>query len=183
MFARRAPDGGVEGRSDGPGNGVDLVLEGGSGLPVGAVDKRFSLRPSEANCMRVVHVPASGEDPADGTVLASDVEVADSMLALARGLRFRSSIPPDYALVMQVGGDAPGARSTGAARSLVDMLFVPVPLDVVWLRAESVVKVATLRPWLGVGYARADTIVELPAGAAAGVEAGDTVRLEDGDGT
>ena len=133
--------------------------------------------------MRVVHVPAKCDDPGDGTVLASDVDIADSTLALARGLRFRSSIPRDYAFVMRVDGASLGSRSTGPARSLVDMLFVPFPIDVVWLRARSVVKVATLRAWLGVGYARADTIVELPAGAAAGVEVGDAVRLEDGDGT
>jgi len=133
--------------------------------------------------MRVVHVPATSDDPAEGTVLASNVEVADSTLALARGLRFRSSLPRDSAFVMRVGGASLGSRSTGPARSLVDMLFVPFPIDVLWLRAGSVVKVATLRPWLGVGYARADTIVELPAGAAAGVVVGDTVRLEDGEGT
>ena len=127
--------------------------------------------------MRVVHVPDGGEDPASGTVLASDVEVADSTLALARGLRFRSSIPDDYAFVMRVGGASIGPAGEGA-RTLVDMLFVPFPIDVVWLRGTTVVTVETLRPWLGVGYARADTIVELPAGAATDVAVGDTVRVE-----
>lgn len=128
--------------------------------------------------MRLVHVPADGEDPVDARVIAADVEVADSTLALARGLRFRTSIPRDYAFVMRVGATSRGPLSGDAARTLVDMLFVPFPIDVVWLREASVVKVATLRPWLGVGYARADTIVELPAGAATSVAVGDTVRVE-----
>ena len=40
-----------------------------------------------------------------------------------------------------------------------------------------VVKVETLHPWRGLGAARADTVIEFPAGAAADVEVGDRVRV------
>lgn len=110
--------------------------------------------------VRVVH---------EGEVLAADVEVAESVLAKMRGLMFRRSLPDEFALVFPF--DAPAKRS-------VHMLFVRVPIDVVWLADSRVTKIATLSPWRGFGRARADTIVELPAGAAAAVERGDRLRLE-----
>ncbi|MEF8777098.1 MAG: DUF192 domain-containing protein [Haloarculaceae archaeon] len=140
--------------------------------------------------MRVVHVPDGGESTqeddaaerehtADRTILATDVEVAESTLALAKGLRFRSSIPEDYAFVMDVGGGSLGPFSVDATLTTVDMLFVRFPIDVVWLRDGSVVKVKTMRPWRSVGAARADRIVELSAGAAEDVEIGDAILVED----
>lgn len=116
--------------------------------------------------MRVVHEPADG----DGTrTLATDVEVAGSLRAKFRGLRFRRSLPESYALVFPF--DHAGRRD-------IDMLFVRTPLDVLWLEDERVRQVKTLRPWIGLGLARADCVVELPPGGADGVAAGDRVVVE-----
>ncbi|MFB6096653.1 MAG: DUF192 domain-containing protein [Haloferacaceae archaeon] len=116
--------------------------------------------------MKVVHVGGDGAE----SVLASDAEAADSLLAQGRGLMFRRSIPDDYGLVFRFG--RPTTRS-------LHMLFVPFPIDAVWLLDGEVTAVKRLRPWLGHGRARGDTVVELPAGAAVGVEPGDVVRIEE----
>ncbi|MFA1610325.1 DUF192 domain-containing protein [Halobellus rubicundus] len=100
--------------------------------------------------------------------LASDVEVADTFLSRARGLMFRRSIPDDYAMVFEF--DEADSRD-------LHMVFVPFDLDALWLVGDEVVKKKRLRAWRGLGAATADTVVELPAGAADGVETGDTVRL------
>ena len=110
--------------------------------------------------MRVLH---------DDDVLATEVDVANTTLARARGLMFRRSIPDEYALVF---------RFPDVGRRDVHMLFVPFPLDVVWLADGDVERVATLRPWIGLGSARADLRVELPAGAAADVEVGDSITID-----
>lgn len=150
--------------------------------------------------MRVVHQPAPGredsladedgdgglvdddrapEETGDaGTVLATEVEVADSTTAHARGLRFRESLPEGYAFVMRVASESSLPLLGGPSRNVVDMFFMRVPLDVVWLIDEEVVTVKRMRPWRSFGVAKADTIIELPAGAAEGVRAGDTVRIE-----
>jgi len=123
--------------------------------------------------MRVVHEPAEG-----GTrLLATEVERPESVLANAKGLRFRRELPPDYAFVMDVGGPSRLPFLGGPRRTVVDMLFVGVSLDILWLVEVEVVGVDRLRPWRGAAAGRADTIVEMPVGAAEGVEAGDTVRV------
>ncbi|NHN42234.1 DUF192 domain-containing protein [Halorubellus sp. JP-L1] len=114
--------------------------------------------------MRVLH-----ERDGNTRVLARDVDVAASTLSRARGLMFRRSIPDDYALVFEFDG--------AAARD-VHMLFVPFPIDAVWLVDDEVTQVERLRSWLGLGRARADVLVELPAGAAGDVDVGDVVRVE-----
>ncbi|MFC7136211.1 DUF192 domain-containing protein [Halobaculum litoreum] len=101
-------------------------------------------------------------------MLADDVDVADSLLSRTRGLMFRRSVPDDYALVFRF--------ETADSRSL-HMLFVPFAIDAVWLVEGEVTKVKRLRPWVGLGWGTADTVVELPAGAADGVEPGDSVEL------
>ncbi|MFB6219835.1 MAG: DUF192 domain-containing protein [Halolamina sp.] len=115
--------------------------------------------------MRVVH--RRGDET---RVLASDAERADGTLAKARGLMFRRSIPAGYGLVFPFEE----ARSRN-----IHMLFVPFPLDVLWLVDDEVTRVERLRPWVGIARSIADTVVELPAGAADGVEAGDTVEVVD----
>jgi uncharacterized membrane protein (UPF0127 family) len=137
--------------------------------------------------MRVVHetdevIGAGGGS--ETRVLASTVDVAEGTLAHAKGLRFRSSVPEDYAFVMEVGGKRLLPFGDGATRNIVDMFFMRFPIDVVWLRDETVVGVETMHPWRSVGLEKTDTIIELPAGAAEGVREDDTVRLEgrDGDG-
>jgi hypothetical protein len=116
--------------------------------------------------VRVVHRPSCGPEQ----TLATDVEVADSLLRKARGLMFRRSIPDDYALVFPFDG---------VARRSIHMLFVPFAIDVVWLAGDEVQAVKTVPPWYGIGWARADTLLELPAGAADGVEVGDTMLVTD----
>lgn len=127
--------------------------------------------------MQVVHVRADESAVGDGEaaesrrrVLASDVDAADSLLEQARGLMFQSSIPEDYAMVFRF--DDPGTRG-------LHMLFVPFPIDVLWLVDGEVTRCERLRPWIGLGRATADTVIELPAGAADGVEPGDVVRVEE----
>ncbi|WP_135820250.1 DUF192 domain-containing protein [Halostella litorea] len=124
--------------------------------------------------MRLVHEPADAEearDAGDGArTLASDVERADSWLARARGLMFRREVPEDYALYFPFGA---------TKRRGIHTAFVRVPIDVVWLANGTVTRVETLAPWRSVATAEADAVVELAAGGAAGVSAGDAVRLAD----
>lgn len=121
--------------------------------------------------MRLVH--ERGEET---RTLASQVEVAESTLAQARGLMFRRSVPDDFALVFPF--DRVEKRS-------LHMVCVPFPIDAVWLCEEEVTKVKRLGAWTGLGWGRADCILELPAGAAAGIEMGDRIRVvetrADGD--
>jgi uncharacterized membrane protein (UPF0127 family) len=132
--------------------------------------------------MRVVHETDEVIGSADGPerrVLATDVELADSTLTQAKGLMFRGSLPDDYALVLEVG-DSGGLvpLSGGPPRQFVHMLFMRVPIDVLWLVDDEVTKTGRLRPWTGMGVAKATRIIELPAGATDGVTVGDTVRVE-----
>jgi uncharacterized membrane protein (UPF0127 family) len=132
--------------------------------------------------MRVVHEQddlIDDQASADTRVLATNVEIADSMLSQARGLMFRSDLPADFALVMDLDGG--GFLLSGPSRQVVHMLFMRLPIDVLWLVGDEVVKTARLSPWTGIGVAKADRIIELPAGNAEGVREGDTVRLEGGD--
>lgn len=114
---------------------------------------------------RIVH-RHHGEE----TVLATDVSVADSFLQQARGLMFRSSFPDGSALVFPF---------EGAATRTLHMVAVPFDIDALWIRGERVERVARLSAWTGVGRGVADTVVELPAGAADGVSEGDAIRIED----
>lgn len=120
---------------------------------------------SNSRRVRLVHEPADG----DLAALATSVDTADSTLAQMRGLMFRRSIPDDYALVFRF--DATEPRD-------VHMLFVPFPLDVLWLVDDEVQRTERLSAWTGIAKADADTLVELPAGAADDVSVGDEVRLE-----
>ncbi|WP_211311846.1 DUF192 domain-containing protein [Halarchaeum salinum] len=114
--------------------------------------------------MRVIHERDGGTE-----TLASTVDIADSFLARARGLMFRASVPDDYALVFEFGG---------RTRRDVHMVFVPFAIDVLWLADDEVQALKTLSAWTGLGAAEADRLIELPAGAAADVSVGDTVRVE-----
>ncbi|TKX66151.1 DUF192 domain-containing protein [Halorubrum sp. SP9] len=117
--------------------------------------------------MRLVHRPESGSDRSE-TVLASDVDVARSTLERARGLMFRRSVPDGYALVFPF--DEPDTR-------WLHMLFVPFGIDAVWLVDGEVRAKKRLATFVGLGRGRADTVVELPAGAAESVAVGDELRL------
>ncbi len=109
-------------------------------------------------------------EPADSEPrpLATDIEFADSLLAQTRGLMFRSpsSFSAGSALVFPFDQAKPRD---------VHMLFVRFPIDVIWLVDEEVRRIEQLEPWTGFARERADTIIELPAGAADAVAAGDRV--------
>ena len=113
-------------------------------------------------------------DPVDDdeVVLATDVELADSLWSQARGLMFRESFPEGAALAF------PFNR---AKTRDVHMLFVRFPIDVVWVVDETVGRVDRLQPWRGYARERADLILELPAGGADGVSPGDRLVLESPD--
>jgi len=102
-------------------------------------------------------------------VLATDVTVANSFLAKARGLMFRRSFPDGSALVFPFSRLSP---------QTLHMVGVPFDIDALWLRDGRVERVARLSAWTGLGRATADTVIELPAGAADGVDEGDVVRIE-----
>lgn len=121
----------------------------------------------------MVHEPVSGGDSTDEggdrRVLATDVDLADSLLSQTRGLMFRRSLPDGSALAFRF--DAAKVRD-------VHMLFVLFPIDAVWIADGVVERVERLRPWLSFARAECDLLVELPAGTADGVEDGDRVVLE-----
>ncbi|GAB3026988.1 DUF192 domain-containing protein [Natronobiforma cellulositropha] len=110
------------------------------------------------------------ERDGDTEVLATDLEFADSLVSQTRGLMFRRRIPEEYALVFRF--------ETAKTRD-IHMLFVFAPLDVCWLVDGVVERVERMRPFVSYARARADTIVELPAGAADGVTAGDRLTLTE----
>ncbi|MFB6110361.1 MAG: DUF192 domain-containing protein [Halodesulfurarchaeum sp.] len=113
--------------------------------------------------MQLVHV-ADGETRR----LAADPEIADTTRQKLRGVMFRSSLPSEFGLLFPFEQAKPRG---------VHMLFVRVPIDVLWLVEGAVIAVERLRPWTGFHRARADTIVELPAGTASEVAPGDRVEL------
>ena len=102
--------------------------------------------------------------------IARQVEVADTILAQAKGLMFRRSIPDDYALVFPFDG---------VDQRSVHMLFVPFPITVVWLVNGQAEQVTQLAPWTGLARARADTLIELPAAAVDDIAVGDAIRIEE----
>ena len=121
--------------------------------------------------MRLVHRPDRGSPATrEARTLASDVDVARSRLGQARGLMFRRSIPEAYALVFPFGE---------AETRWLHMLFVPFAIDAVWLVDGEVTRVKRLAPFVGLARGEADTVVELPAGTADGIETGDEVRLRE----
>lgn len=119
--------------------------------------------------MRLVHRsgPQNDLDPEE-RVLATNVEFADSLFQKARGLMFRRSVPDGYALVFRFAD--PDARD-------LHMLFVPFSIDALWVVGTEVTAKKRLRSMVGLGRGTADTVIELPAGAADDVEPGDTVEL------
>ena len=124
----------------------------------------FFIAAAASTVVRVVH-------EADGTerTLATEVEVADGLLSQGVGLMFRRSVPEDYALVFPFGR----AKKRG-----LHMLCVPFDVDAIWLVDHEVQHVERLSAWIGHGRARAETVLELPGGAAEGVRPGDTVYVD-----
>jgi len=107
---------------------------------------------------------------ADGAVVCERCEIPESALGRTRGLLGRDGL------------EAGGGMLIDRAPS-VHMFFMRFPIDVVFLdRDRKVVRVVErLRPWRVAGARRAAAALELPAGAAAaaGVEVGEILILED----
>jgi uncharacterized membrane protein (UPF0127 family) len=104
----------------------------------------------------------------DGTPVAADARRAGNLVTKGLGLMFRRSVPGD-ALVF------PFER---VATRRLHMVCVPFDIDAVWLVEGGVERVERLSAWTGHGAARADCVVELPAGAADDVSVGDRLRVE-----
>jgi uncharacterized protein len=103
----------------------------------------------------------------DGSVVCERCELAESFRTKLVGLMGRSSLPDDEGMLF---------RPTGS----IHMLFMRFPIDVVFCDADlRVVKVVRgLKPWRAAAARGAKVAIELAAGAAADVEAGDRLTLE-----
>jgi len=106
----------------------------------------------------------------EGRLIAT-LEVAESLLAAARGLSFRTTLAADEGMWF------PGVRS-------IHMLGMRLPIDVLFLSHEQdglrIVRhiARDVRPWTGLAADHgADGCIELAAGAAAGIAVGDRVTL------
>ena len=95
----------------------------------------------------------------DGTVVASEVEMADTMLRQVVGLMFKKRIPPGYAMIFDL------RREQYVS---IHMMFVFFPIDLVYLdRDRRIVDVRRrLRPWTGIAVPKkpARYVIEMPAG-------------------
>jgi hypothetical protein len=92
------------------------------------------------------------------TIIASDVEFARTLLSQIKGLMFRRNIPQSYALIFDL---------SKPQKISLHMLFVPFPIDVVFLNEHrQISSTCTLRPWIGLGYSRKKVryVIELSAG-------------------
>jgi|WetSurMetagenome_2_1015567.scaffolds.fasta_scaffold71202_2 uncharacterized protein len=98
----------------------------------------------------------------DGSVVAIEIERADTMLKQIVGLMFRKSVPESYAMVLTMKREA---------REGIHMLFVRFPIDVAFLDSErKIVDIRQhLKPWTGIAFARKPFryAMEFPAGTAA----------------
>lgn len=107
---------------------------------------------------------------ADGAVICERCEIPESAFGRARGLLGRDGLEPGAGMLIDRAGS-------------VHMLFMRFPIDVVFLdRDWRVVGIRhELRRWRFAGARRAVAALELPAGAAAaaGIEEGDVLALEE----
>jgi uncharacterized membrane protein (UPF0127 family) len=107
---------------------------------------------------------------AEGTILCERCEIPESSFGRMRGLLGRTGLEPRTGMLID-------------AAPSVHMFFMRFPIDVVFLdRDRKVVGVTQrLRPWRVAGARGAVAALELPAGAAAaaGIEEGDVLVLED----
>lgn len=107
---------------------------------------------------------------ADGAVICERCEIPESAFGRARGLLGRDGLEPGAGMLIDRAGS-------------VHMLFMRFPIDVVFLdRDRRVVGIRhELRRWRFAGARRAVAALELPAGAAAaaGIEEGDVLALEE----
>jgi uncharacterized membrane protein (UPF0127 family) len=103
----------------------------------------------------------------DGRVVCARCAVADSFWSRFRGLMLRRSLAADEGMLF--GGT-----------SSIHMFFMRFPIDAVFCDDElRVVKIVRdLRPWRLAGARGAKSALELAAGAAGDLEAGDALVVE-----
>jgi uncharacterized protein len=103
----------------------------------------------------------------DGRVICERCVLAETFWMRFRGLMGRASLPQDEGVVF---------RGTGE----IHMFFMRFAIDAVFCDRElRVVKVARgLKPWRLAAARGASVVIELAAGVADGVEAGDELALE-----
>ena len=108
---------------------------------------------------------------AGGEVVCERCELADSPLKRMRGLLGRSGLEPGEGMLFRPAGS-------------IHTFFMRFPLDVVFCDRDLVVVGVErdLAPWRMAGRRGAKVVVELAAGAAAGVEPGDRLFLGDSSG-
>jgi uncharacterized membrane protein (UPF0127 family) len=104
---------------------------------------------------------------AGGEVVCARCEIADSPLRRMRGLLGRAGLEPDQGMLFRPAGS-------------IHMFFMRFPIDAVFCDRELVVVgiERELRPWRTAGRKGAKVVVELAAGAAAGVQPGDRLFLD-----
>jgi uncharacterized protein len=100
----------------------------------------------------------------DGTVVATDVEMADTFLKKVTGVMFRRHLPPGFAMVFDMGLEM-------RANIAIHMVFVLVSIDVIYLDGRrTIVDIRhRLRPWIGLAIPKkpARYAIEMPSGTAA----------------
>lgn len=103
----------------------------------------------------------------DGTVVCAQCAIASTPIARLKGLLGRSSLEPGEGMLFPRTGS-------------IHMFFMRFALDVVFCDRElEVVKVVRdLKPWKTAAARGAKVVIELPVGAAAGIEPGDRLVLE-----
>jgi uncharacterized membrane protein (UPF0127 family) len=103
----------------------------------------------------------------DGTVVCAQCAIASTPIARLKGLLGRSSLEAGEGLLFPRTGS-------------IHMFFMRFPLDVVFCNRElEVVKVVrNLKPWKTAAARGAKVVIELPVGAAAGIEPGDRLVLD-----
>ena len=107
--------------------------------------------------MRTAVLTTSG-----GTVVCARCAIADGPLTRRRGLLGRSSLDPDEGMLFRPAGS-------------IHMFFMRFPIDAVFCdRDLKVLDVRRdLQPWRTAAKKGAKVVIELAAGAAAGIEPGD----------
>jgi uncharacterized membrane protein (UPF0127 family) len=104
-----------------------------------------------------------------GQTIAARAGVADSFLGRLRGLMLRRSLPEGEGLVLRPCGS-------------IHMMFMFMSIDAIFFdRDLRVTRVARhVRPWIGIAFGGrgAKGVIELPVGAARGVEPGHQLVLQ-----
>ena len=102
----------------------------------------------------------------DGRVVCARCAIADRPLARMRGLLGRSGLAPDEGMLFRPAGS-------------IHMFFMRFAIDAVFCDRDLVVLDVerNLGPWKTAGRRGAKVVIELAAGAAAGLEPGDRLVL------